>query len=165
MQLKEKDYKRFWSKVKRSDYENCWEWSGTRKASGYGQFGLDRKNYLTHRLAFMQYFDDDINALDPTSPMKSMSVCHTCDNKICVNPAHLFIGTIIDNTLDRAKKDRSYKPKGEKHPMVRLTEDDVKTIRIKYSKEKIKQKKLADEYNVDQSMISNIVNKKYWKHI
>jgi len=88
-----------------------------------------------------------------------MSVCHTCDNPLCVNPAHLFLGTHQDNMKDMYDKDKQ--PKGEEHGSAKLTEAEALEI---YHAEGY-QKDIADEYGVTQRLVSYIKNKQRWSHI
>lgn len=76
----------------------CWEWIGST-VTGYGKFRDDRKMVLAHRMSFL-VFNGDI-------PM-NMQICHKCDNRKCINPDHLFIGTQLDNIRDCVAKGRNY---------------------------------------------------------
>ncbi len=91
---------RFWSKVKRAD--SCWEWQAGRDRDGYGVFQIrQRLAQRAHRVAYELHF----------GPIQDgMLVCHTCDNPSCVNPAHLFLGTHLDNVRDMAAKGRRGRP-------------------------------------------------------
>ena len=88
----------FWSKVERSS--GCWLWTGTKAASGgYGIFWENGNQHRAHRLSWLL-----TNGAIP----KGMVVCHKCDNPPCVNPAHLFIGTMKDNVDDMMSKGRHH---------------------------------------------------------
>lgn len=90
---------RFWARVDKSG--DCWVWTGRLSTSGYGQTHLHRpipKTELTHRLAWKLENKQEIP--------KGMVICHTCDNRPCVRPTHLFLGTYSDNTQDAIKKGR-----------------------------------------------------------
>lgn len=87
---------RFLKHVKKGD--GCWEWTGSKFVSGYGRININGKTYRAHRLSAQLYLDNYTEEL---------LVCHTCDNRICVRPDHLFMGTAFDNMQDMSRKGRS----------------------------------------------------------
>ena len=158
MLLQEKELARFLSKIKINKNE-CWEWQGACCACGYGQVKIRRlhKTVLSaHRVSY-EHFKGKIP--------KNLYVCHSCDNRKCVNPAHLFIGTHQENMNDMKKKGRakSISRKGVKNPSSKLTEEDVRNIMkmlpLKNNKE------IAELFNVTHSMISSIRCGASWTHI
>jgi len=92
---------RFWTKVNRTNNTNdCWEWLTGKSKDGYGRFWFKGKNIRAHRYSWLIHFG---------SPPNNESVLHNCDNPICVNPNHLFVGTHDDNMKDKTKKGRQTK--------------------------------------------------------
>lgn len=160
----QKDIERFWSKVNVCDDDSCWEWKASIMNSGYGQF-ITRHNGKTyalscHRLSYEITFGNIPDGL---------LVCHHCDNKICVNPKHLFLGTASDNLYDAVRKGRhksnSKKMSGERNPRAKLSKDDIMKIRSLFSKG-VTRDELYKKYPiVYHTQICLIINKKTWKHI
>jgi hypothetical protein len=150
--ITESDANRFWSKVDRSGGPDaCWNWQGSVTAyyndfPGYGQFYLPntRKHYA-HRIAY-----EITHGVIPSG----MLICHHCDNSLCCNPAHLFMGTDKDNTRDMYSKGRAKNP--GRTPKV--SEDQVIEIVARYTDGGVTQTTLANEYGVDQSLISHIMH-------
>ena len=94
---------RFWSKVSTQEAAQCWLWTGCcsiKHAGTYGQFHLKRPRAMVaaHRLAWV------LSNAEPVPPQRF--VLHHCDNPLCVNPGHLFIGDHSDNMRDMARKGR-----------------------------------------------------------
>lgn len=90
-------------------------------------------------------------------------VCHRCDNRICVNPDHLFLGTPADNSRDMARKNRS--TRGSRNPQAKLSEGDVRKIRRSYEAGGVTQAQLSERFNVNGVTISNIITRKTWRHV
>lgn len=156
-----KIFERFWNKVDKRDKNKCWNWIGAKTSNGYGHMKINGKTIRSNRISFIihnGYIDDN------------KYICHKCDNRACVNPDHLFIGTACDNIRDMWNKSRNpknviYNPQsGEKHYNSKLTELDIYRIRLFY-KFGINQHKLAKIFNTDQPNISCIVLYKTWKNI
>lgn len=136
---------RFWSKVAVKELDECWEWEAG-KNRGYGWIRAYHKMWYAHRVAWILTF----------GPIpKGLCVCHTCDNRSCCNPYHLFLGTRADNNTDAAKKGRM---------AIKLTKEEVLDIRELYVMDGWTQSELAEEFDVDKSTISAILRRKIWKY-
>ncbi len=131
----------------------CWLWTGGVGEKGYGRFWYKGKTIQAHRCSWMLH-----NGPIP----KGLLVCHHCDTPGCVNPAHLFIGTLKDNMGDCIQKGRFYVSRHENHYKAKLTWAKVGKIRL-LRKEGITPTKIAKIYNVTQSLISAICNNRKWK--
>lgn len=136
----------------------CWPFTGAINSSGYGSIAEDgsRRIIAAHRAAFIV-----ANGRIP----KGAYVLHSCDNRACVNPAHLFPGSHADNMRDMAEKGRTNPPLGEEAPGAKLTESDVRAIRSEYVPYKVPYRALAEKYGVNEQSISHIVNRRTWRHI
>jgi Autographiviridae endonuclease len=152
------------AKISRTD--DCWLWTGSRRGGRYGQVQVDRKNWLVHRLMWTV-----INGPIP----EGMCVCHHCDNMLCVNPAHLFLGTNADNSADMVAKGRSAsgdrnasrlyfarRPRGEGHASSKLTAEEVATIR-RLRANGTPRHVLATRFGVSRTHISRIVSHQSWR--
>lgn len=98
---------------------------------------------------------------------KGLCVCHTCDNRQCVNIDHLWLGTIADNMKDMISKGRGKQPdnKGSKHGMSKLTEKEVKQIKKLLQSKSLTQIEIAEKYNVSRTTIYEIKVKRTWRHL
>src|SRR5580692_2166289 len=148
--------------------DGCWPWGGNHNAHGYGflVIGGRGKRVLAHRFSYEMH-----KGLIPTG----LFVLHACDNPPCVNPAHLFLGTHKDNTRDSMEKGRHSPPprspdhfsntekwkRGEEHYCAKLTENEVKSIRISAEGPRA----LARHFGVSKSLIYAIKKRTVWKHV
>lgn len=152
---------RFWSKVDKT--ENCWLWRGAKYRGGYGAFRIDSNIQTTaHRVAYILTYGE---------LPKNLIVCHSCDNRLCVNPSHLFIGTQQDNIDDMFRKGRQakkellgHKQVGELNHAAKLTEAIVLEIRELF-KLGFSQADIGRKTGVSRLNIWNIVHHKSWTHI
>lgn len=146
---------RFEAMFAKGDDDECWEWTGAIKSNGYGVIGKGgRKDGVdhAHRVAYRIY-----NGQIPVG----FDVCHTCDNRKCVNPRHLYVGTRKDNMQDCVRRGRTNKPAGEKCQNAKLTVSYV--IAIRSSSET--NKSLAKKYGVSVSAVRYARKSITWKHV
>lgn len=146
---------RFWQKVdKRLDNE-CWNWTGNKNYKGYGMFKLrGDKNVPAHRYSYYLscgYF-----------PQTKEYVCHKCDNRSCVNPNHLFLGTQYDNMQDMIKKGHHSWVSGSNHPNSKVKEEDVIEMRRLFDSG-VSSTKLMKMYGLGETQTLRIVNRQSWK--
>lgn len=140
---------KFWSRVDKSG--DCWEWTGCKTPQGYGLFFIKRgiSQLRAHRISY-----ELANGNIP----EGMIICHSCDNPPCVNPDHLWAGTIIDNNLDCIKKGRNCK--GEKSSFSKLTPKKVAEIRALAFK--LPYPKIAQIFGITRSNVGQIIRNNTW---
>lgn len=147
---------RFWSGVNKNGptmphmKTRCWKWAGT---VGRGRILVNGKMQLVYRIAFFLKHGH--------WPMPKC--LHKCDNPNCVRWSHLFAGTPTDNMMDCVLKGRT--AKGSKNGQAILTTADAKQIRALYATGEWSQRSLAGEYEVTVMVISNVINRKSWRHV
>jgi len=146
---------RFWAKVEKLGANECWVWKGATRR-GYGVIrlgGVGSQIIGAHRVAYELM----------VGPIpETICVLHYCDNRSCVNPGHLWLGTKLDNASDREAKGRGITPSGEEHG-AKLTWPQINEIRRRYRTGQFSYRELAAEYGVSASNICLIVNQRHWK--
>ena len=143
---------RFFARVQKS--ESCWIWTGVTR-NGYGSFFVRGVGWrYAHRISWIL-----VNGPIPDG----LCVLHRCDNRPCVNPAHLFLGTKAENTADMVSKGRGRGgvSRGESNPTSKLTETQVREIR----KETCPERETAARYGVTRANINYIKRGVTWTHI
>ena len=152
------DKKRFFSKVDKTD--TCWIWKASiRGNSGYGAFKINGKVKSAHRVSWEIYNNKSVP--------EGLLVCHKCNNRLCVNPEHLYVGTYVDNMRDAIRngvRDHYKYVYGEKVGTAKLSEDNILEI-VRLHEEGLSQKEIAKKFKVDRSAIGNVLRGKTWKHI
>ena len=168
---------RFWNKANKDgpvpshcpELGPCWVWTAHIDRLGYGWFqSARRKSELAHRVAWR---------ITNGTILDGIKCCHKCDNRSCVNPDHLFLGTQADNMRDAANKkrmasgDRSgsrlhpeSRPRGENTPCAKLRDEDIPVIRALVANGK-SQRSVARRFGVHHGIIGGIIRRKAWKHV
>lgn len=147
---------RFLSKACISDEPSaCWVWQKGLSRKGYGSFSANGKSVQAHRYSYEIAFG---------AIPDNLCVCHRCDNRRCVNPHHLWLGTNADNTRDKMQKGRHVVAFGVKQANAKLT--DAKVIEIFHLRQRgLSQEKIAKQFGLDQTAISLVLRRKTWKHV
>lgn len=143
---------RFWEKVDTNSFDNCWHWIGSVDSRGYGSIGADGGKPLmrAHRVAYEL-------CVGPIPP--GLVVCHTCDNRRCVNPRHLFVATQRDNVIDMVHKGRRHSSAGERNPGAKLNAAQVIAIRRDHRPSR----EIRDEYGISKSTLRSIQRHETWR--
>ena len=131
----------------------CWEWGGHLHANGYGRITHSNKTQYAHR-----FYWERVNGPIP----KGLDVCHTCDNRKCVNPSHLFLGTRKENMIDARIKGRLQR--GEDRYNSVLTENMVREARWLHANG-AKIVGIAKRFGVNKTTIGNAIKGKTWRHV
>lgn len=134
---------------------DCIEYKGSMNGKGYGLFRSKGSNHMAHKISF-KLFNPSVR-ITP-----NRVICHKCDNRKCINPEHLFIGTHADNVRDRVQKGRS--SCGVDRPCAKLNPQKVIEIR-EYIERGYTNKELGRMYGVDPATIMSIKKGLTWKHI
>lgn len=147
------EFERFIEKVNKT--ESCWEWTAGKYRGGYGHFrkkvGDKWKMYKAHRYSY-EIFKGEIP--------EGLLICHSCDNPSCVNPDHLFPGTVKDNSDDCVKRGRHKFGRNPKHR--HLDKETADKIRIDH-KQGLSYKELEIKYSQSKAQISRVILNQIWK--
>lgn len=157
---------RFWDKVIPEPNSGCFLWIGGLSKVGYGVIGRGGGRsagvVYAHRLSFELTY----------GPIpEGKEICHRCDNRACVNPAHLFLGSRADNMRDAASKGRlspqahpERQRRGENHPNALLNDAVVRSIRRLRSKGQ-SYSEIANRHSIPKSLVAQVAARKTWRHV
>jgi hypothetical protein len=137
--------------------DECWNWTASVFRDGYGRIRAFGTQMGAHRAAYRFWVGEIPDGL---------FVCHRCDNRRCCNPAHMFLGTPLDNHRDCiAKGRRVTRPaRGEASGLAKLTEAAVREIRATPAGRR-NSRRLADKYGVTVQYLLRIRNRERWAHV
>lgn len=132
----------------------CWLWTGALMSKGYGQFWVRGSNVRAHRLSY---------ELHKGKIPDGLNVLHHCDVRCCVNPEHLFCGTLQDNADDMKAKGRQSRLQGEAHGMAKLTTKDIDAI-FRLRADGLLHREIADQFDIHKGTVADILAGKRWGH-
>lgn len=146
---------RFWTYVCIRKKDQCWNWLGAKMLNGYGKFRVGDKNLLAHRYSF---------SINNKAIPNGLFVLHVCDNRTCVNPNHLFLGTSQDNADDMIRKGRHVgQPPGEFHSLCKFSDEKIRLIRkeLKGINFYGKRRAIINKYGISRSYLCEISKFRY----
>jgi len=138
---------RFWAQVFIGRPDECWPWQGRTRHDGYGVLYVPETQLEKGAHIVSWYFAHG------RWPAPGMDICHSCDNHPCVNPAHLWEGTPLENTLDSVQKGRW--PSGERHWKSKLTDTQWQEILQLLAEGTLSKRIIAAQYNVSVALITD----------
>jgi hypothetical protein len=153
----------FWTKVDRREMNECWNWTGTINRSGYGKYqtyGQHRFVVSAHRFSYLLEHGEIPKSLGHHGTV----IAHSCDNRRCVNPAHLFACTQGENLRDCIAKGRGNKAFGEDAGRAKLSETAAK-LALSLAREGLDRNRIAARLSVTPQTISDVVSGKSWVHL
>jgi hypothetical protein len=157
----ERRKKNFWRRVEKLGTEaGCWIWMGWVSEIGYGYMAIGNNMRAAHRVSWVLHF----GAIPPGEGHHGTCVLHDCDTPLCVNPAHLHLGTQQKNVKERDMKGRRRAPKGEQSTNAVLTDESVRLIR-KLHAEGIPKLQLSRRFKAGRTTITRAIDRLTWTHI
>lgn len=158
----------FWAKVHVGASDTCWEWRGATTSSGYGSLTWHGTHALAHRVAYrLAYGGIDLHTgfrQQGVAKAYRQFVLHACDNRLCCNPAHLFLGSMSDNLFDAYAKGRKTQPRSQ-HRNAKVSPTGVVEIRARYAAKTHTQAQLAAEFGISQRAVSMLVRRETYADI
>lgn len=165
--LTAQEQERFWNKVDKTPGQgpnkDCWIWIAGKRKHGYGVYRVREVIMFAHRVACFLACEQFDNTL---------AVCHSCDNRLCCNPVHLWQGTHKDNSQDMASKGRHWMKqhpeqirRGDTHGYTKIPDAEISKIRAECASARGIRREIAARYGVSKGCIDAIVQRRTRKHI
>jgi hypothetical protein len=151
-----------WSKVDKRGDDECWNWLGYINHDGYGRTWINDIGYYAHRVIYNLAYPNTITLSAPKSSSDSGFLLHTCDNRLCCNPKHLFVGTHLDNMLDKVAKGRQATFPQDSGPRCKLSMSQAREAR-ELRKKGISVRELALKFNISLPSMKTLLAGKSYK--
>lgn len=150
---------RYWEKVAwTEDPSDCWLWTAARDRDGYGVFTPNTKEMIQWRAHRYAYY-----LMGWDMPVGSV-VCHRCDNRACVNPMHLVLGSASDNNHERDERGRT--SRGARHYKAKLDRARAAEIRARYRPGRPRHpgngEDLMAEFGIGKSTLYRVLRRELW---
>lgn len=153
--VKEEIKTRIMSRCVTEPESGCWVWTAeVFKSNGRARLSLGNNAHVAYRLSYVLF----------KGGTEGLCVLHSCDNVLCVNPEHLWLGTNADNTADMFAKGRNPRQDGSHNPMAKLNEERVAKIKVRLRKGD-RQNRIAMDEGVSKGTINLIATGKTWRHV
>ena len=156
MQIEPHRIQNFLKHIEKCPITECWNWTGCKDRDGYGDFNMGKSIGISYRANRASWL------IHKGKIPGGIYVLHRCDNRACVNPEHLFLGTNDENMADMVKKGRARK--GENHPKAKLTKEQVIEIR-KLNIQGFKKFEIAKMLSIRRKNVSNVILGTVWRHV
>ena len=144
-----------WSKVDKRGPDECWPWIGSTNY-GYGRAQIDGWSYYAHRVIFNLVYPGVITLSAPKKKTDSGFLMHSCDNRLCCNPAHLKVATIKENNNDCQQKGRRNLPKGENHHRAVFSNQETEQI-LELSRTGHSARRIAEMLNKNRDSVKSLL--------
>lgn len=138
------------------DVGECWNWKGRPSHRGYASIRVNGRHVPVHRYSWELF--------NKTKPDEDLMVCHTCDNPLCVNPHHLFLGTAQDNMDDKRSKQRGRYVRGESHPATKIPWHIVCQMRRAKEQDGWTNQQVSDHFKLSKPYVDEILSYRARKH-
>jgi hypothetical protein len=150
----------FEAKYEVCERTGCWNWRAGVNNSGYGMMAPTEWGTLAHRISYGLH----VGPIPKGKGPHGTCVCHRCDNRLCVNPEHLFLGSNADNIADRDKKGRQVTLRGAKNVNAKLTDADVIEIRAMFESGAML-REVSERFSISKANASDIKRGRIWAHV
>lgn len=142
------------SRVITNKKTGCWEFQGYLNHKGYARTTINYESTYVHRYMYEYYNEIKLRSGE--------CVCHSCDNPRCVNPKHLWLGTVQDNINDRDMKGRHKPACGSRNAKSKISDELRMQIKKEFETGKIRKIDLVRKYDVSYDIVNHTIASKHF---